>query len=72
MTAAKAAAWLRARADSYGRDAVVLHGDPDQSMRAMGVAFTTIRDELRKCADEITEASEPNQLVPLFDGPDAA
>lgn len=43
---------LKRRADSYSRDAFVLRDDGD---RPMAVAYQTIADELRKCADEIDE-----------------
>jgi hypothetical protein len=41
---------LRERADSYERDARVLHDDGDHAMSA---AYRAIANELRKCADEI-------------------
>lgn len=45
-----AAHWLRDRADSFERDRLVL-----QSMGWTGemVMFGTLRDELRRCADEL-------------------
>ena len=44
------AAWLRDRADSYSRDALVLVDDGDEAMAA---AYRAIRDELRRCADQV-------------------
>lgn len=42
--------WLRARAESYFRDAEVLRADGDM---AMCVAYKTIANELRQAADEV-------------------
>jgi hypothetical protein len=44
--------WLKARADSYGRDARILREDGDMPM---AVAYQTIADELRKCAAEVAQ-----------------
>ncbi len=45
--------FLLDRADSYGRDACVLRGDGDLPM---AIAYETIRDELRRAADELTQS----------------
>lgn len=48
-----AEAWLRGRAESYGRDATTLRrfGETDAA-----VIYETIRDELRRCAHELAES----------------
>ncbi len=48
-----AAALLRERAESYGRDMMVLKAAGDPSW----TSYMTIRDELRKVADEVDAAS---------------
>lgn len=60
MTAAE---YLRGRADSYSRDAVVLYGDGD---RTTALAYRTIVRELRYCADQIDADVLSGRTVPAL------
>lgn len=50
MSGRTAARLLRDRADSYGRDATILRQSADMDNALL---YEAIRDELRKCADEV-------------------
>lgn len=54
MTEQSPAAKLRARAESYSRDAQVFH---DEGATYDAVAYRTIATELRKVADELDAVS---------------
>lgn len=51
--------WLTTKADTYGKDATRLHGTPDLEAQTgltgeqWAIVYTTVRDELRKCAGEL-------------------
>lgn len=51
---ASAPAWLRERAESYSRDAMVLRRDGDKDA---AIIYETIRDELRRCAAQLEDAA---------------
>lgn len=55
---------LRDRAESFWRDSVVLREDGDLHA---AVAYRTVAEELRKCADEIEQYDPPP--VPLVADP---
>ena len=44
------AEWLRAKANSYNRDAEIIAAD---GMKTEAMSMTFVADELRKCADQL-------------------
>ncbi len=61
MTSTEAAGWLRERAESYSRDALVLQGVGNL---ADELIYRTVAYELRRCAEQLAGDTEDDFVLP--------